>query len=70
MWTPQIEREIEAWQQTGIFPFPELGLQSIDQFRKLSSIDLRLIYHVSSMYQDMQRIDFIHCTLWANEVPK
>lgn len=70
LWTPEIEREVEAWQQSGVFPFAALGLQYADQFARLSSIDLRLIHHISSIYQDMQRIDFIHCTLWANEIPK
>ena len=70
LWTPQVESEIETWQQTGVFPFPELGLRAFDQFHKLSSIDLRLIHHISSIYRDMQRIDFIHCTLWASQVPK
>ena len=70
LWTPQIEREVELWQQTGVFPFPELGLQSFDQFRTLSSVDLRLIHHLCNIYRDMQSIDFIHCTLWASEIPK
>lgn len=70
LWTPQIERDIELWQQTGVFPFRELGLQSFDQFRKLNAVDLRLIHHLSSTYRDMQSIDFVHCTLWANEIPK
>ena len=70
LWTPQIEREVELWQQTGVFPFPELGLRSYDQFRRLSSVDLRLVHHISNVYRDMQSIDFIHCSLWANEIPK
>ena len=70
LWTPQIEREIERWQQTGIFPYPELGLRSFDQFRTLSTVDLRLIHHLSTIYRDMQSIDFINCTLWASEIPK
>ena len=70
LWSAQIENEVETWQRTGIFPFPELGLQSVEHFYPLSSIDLRLVHHVSSIYRDLQRIDFIQCTLWASEIPK
>ena len=70
LWSQQVEREIDTWHRNGIFPFPELDLQSIKQFYPLSPIDLRLVYHVSSIYRDLQSIDFIHCTLWASEIPK
>ena len=70
LWSRQVENEIETWHRTGVFPFPELGLQSFQQFFPLSSVDLRLVYHVSSIYRDLQRIDFIDCTLWASEIPK
>ena len=70
LWTHQVESEIDTWQRSGVFPFPELGLESIKQFLPLSRIDLRLVHHVSSIYRDLQRIDFIHCTLWASEIPK
>lgn len=70
LWSAQVENEVETWHRTGIFPFPELGLGHAEQFYTLSSIDLRLIHHLSSIYRDLQRIDFIHCTLWASEIPK
>ena len=70
LWSQQVESEIDIWHRNGVFPFPELDLHSIEQFFPLSSIDLRLVYHVSSIYRDLQRIDFIHCTLWASEIPK
>ena len=70
LWSQQIESEIDTWHRNGIFPFQDLELQSTDQFFPLSSIDLRLVYHVSSIYRDLQRIDFIHCTVWASEIPQ
>ena len=70
LWSPEIDSEINNWHRTGVFPFPELGLQSFQQFFPLSLIDLRLVYHVSSIYRDLQRIDFVHCTLWASEIPR
>lgn len=70
LWTSKIENEVEVWQRTGVFPFFELNLQSSGHFFGLSSIDLRLIHHLSSIYRDMQRANFGGCTLWVEEIPK
>ncbi|KAF6238515.1 hypothetical protein HO173_003483 [Letharia columbiana] len=69
LWTPRIESEIETWQRTGVFPFPEMDLQSSQHFRGLSPIDLRLIHHLSSIYRDMRLADFVQCTLWVQQIP-
>ena len=68
--TPAIDREIEAWQRTGVFPFPELGLRSSRQFYGLSTIDLRLIHHLCSIYKDMQVTGLARCTLWVQDFPR
>lgn len=70
LWTPQIEREVDLWQRTGHSPFSELQLQPPDQFRGLSSIDLRLIHHLSSIYRDLERVNVGRCTLWVEEIPR
>lgn len=70
LWTPRIESEIETWQRTGVFPFPEMDLQSSQHFCGLSPIDLRLIHHLSSMYRDMRLADFVQCTLWVQQIPR
>ena len=70
LWTPRIEGEIEAWQRTGVFPFPEMDLHSSQHFRGLSPIELRLIHHLSSMYRDMRLADFVQCTLWVQQIPR
>lgn len=70
LWTPRIEREIDIWQRTGVFPFPELNMQSIQQFRGFPLIDLRLIHYLSSIYQDMRLADFVQCTLWVQQTPR
>lgn len=70
LWTPPIEREVELWQRTGVFPFFELNLEASGHFRSLSLIDRRLIHHLSSIYSDMQRKDFVHCTLWVELLPR
>lgn len=70
LWTPKIEREIEAWQRTGVFPFLELNIQSFQHFSRLSAVDLRLIYHLSSIYRDMRHSNFVQCTLWVQQIPR
>ena len=70
LWTPGIEREIEDWQRTGRSPFLDLNIQSFPHFRGLSMIDLRLIHHLSSIYRDMHRSNFVQCTLWVQQIPR
>ncbi|MCJ1390331.1 hypothetical protein MMC18_003190 [Xylographa bjoerkii] len=67
--TPSIEAELDTWHRTGIFPFPELGLRTRDQFQDLSKIELRLVHHLSSVYRDLQRHEMIHCIAWVAMLP-
>ena len=66
----RIEREVEGWRQTGIFPFPEMKLQSTQHFLRLSLIDLRLVHHLGSIYRDMRLADFVGCAFWVQEIPR
>lgn len=70
LWTRPIEVAIEAWHQTGVCPFPNIGLHSGRQFQGLSREDLRLVYHLLSIHQDLERIKLSQCTLWVNELPR
>lgn len=70
LWTPRVEHEIDTWNRTGVFPFPELNLQSLQQLRGFTPIDLRLIYHLSSIYRDMRLADFVQCTPWVQQIPR
>ena len=65
-----IERELEAWRTSGLFPFPEMQLQSPQQFQNLSRIELRLIHHLCTIYREMRLADFGGCTLWVQELPR
>ena len=70
LWTKSIEGVIETWHRTGILPSSNLGLHSSYQFQGLSRQDLRLVYHLLSIYQDMQRVNLSQCTLWVQELPR
>lgn len=69
LWTPGIETEIDTWQRSGIFPFPELGLSTHHQFSVLSRDDLRLIHHLSAIYRELQRKGLLQCTAWVERLP-
>ncbi|KAG8528839.1 uncharacterized protein KY384_006528 [Bacidia gigantensis] len=64
-----IERELETWRTTGVFPFPEMHLQFPHQFQNLSRVELRLIHHLCTIYREMRLADFVGCTLWVQDIP-
>lgn len=70
LWTPEIEATIELWQQTGDFPFPELRVYPLPQWRAYSKIDLRLIHHLSSISNEMFRSRTSKLTVWTDLMPK
>ena len=65
-----IERELENWRTTGMFPFPEMNLHYPQQFQCLTRIELRLIHHLCTIYREMRLADFGGCTLWVQEIPR
>jgi len=69
LWTPELDETISYWQRTGNFPFPDLRLQSPEAFRNLCKDDLRLVYHLASIHQEMERNDYLQCTFWASDIP-
>jgi hypothetical protein len=69
MWTPQIEAAIAEWQRTGIFPLPSLGLYPAPMPHLYSLEDLRLIYHVATLYYQLATIDANNFTLWTRHIP-
>jgi hypothetical protein len=70
LWTPEIETTIELWRQTGEFPFPELRVYPQPQWQALSTVDLRLIHHLSSISNEMFRNRTSRSTLWTDMMPK
>ncbi|UNI22392.1 hypothetical protein JDV02_008284 [Purpureocillium takamizusanense] len=69
MWTPQIEAAIGEWQATGVFPFPSLGVYPAPMPHMYPVEDLRLIYHVASLYHQLASIDANNFTLWTRHIP-
>ncbi|EFX01276.1 c6 zinc finger domain containing protein [Grosmannia clavigera kw1407] len=69
MWTPEIEAQISHWQQTGVFPFPELNVYPEPNPRCFSVDNLRLIYHVASICHQLRSIDADGFTIWTRQIP-
>lgn len=69
LWTPDIEADIVKWQQTGVFPFPELFLHHHGYMPSLDHDDRRLVYHVAALCRDLAALDATHFTIWTSQIP-
>lgn len=69
MWTPLVEAAIADWRRTGVFPFPHLCLYPAPMPHLYSLDNLRLIYHVAALYDQLARTDTNNFTLWTRHVP-
>lgn len=69
LWTPEIEAQIELWQQTGEFPFPSLYILPAPSPQFFSVEDLRLIHHVASISWDLNLHDAGNFTIWTGQIP-
>ncbi|KAI0852386.1 hypothetical protein F5Y00DRAFT_194458 [Daldinia vernicosa] len=69
MWTPEIEAAVEQWQRTGIFPFPSLNIYPAPAPQYYSIEDLRLIFHVAAICNEMSAMDANGFTLWTRQIP-
>ncbi|KAG4444087.1 hypothetical protein IFR05_000440 [Cadophora sp. M221] len=69
LWTPEIEAEIERWQQTGSFPFPDLYIYPAPAPQFFSFEDLRLIHHVASVSSELNAHDAGNFTIWTRQIP-
>jgi hypothetical protein len=69
LWTPEIEAEIERWQRTGIFPFPDLYIFPAPAPQFFSVEDLRLVHHVASISMELSMNDAGNFTIWTSQIP-
>lgn len=70
LWTPEIERTVNQWRGTSQFPFPDLHIFPQPQWQTLSKTDLRLIYHLSSITNELQGSRTSKLTIWTDLMPK
>jgi hypothetical protein len=69
MWTPEIEADIEQWQRTGIFPFPNLNIYPAPSPQNYTVEELRLIHHVASICSELDAMDANNFTIWTRQMP-
>jgi len=67
--TPQIELDIRLWRETGVYPFPSLGVTEQPTLARYSNTDLRLIHHISSIAAQMQNAETHQGSVWVRRVP-
>ena len=70
LWTPEIERNVDLWRQTGQFPFADLQITPQPQWQSFSRTDLRLVYHLASVCWEMQQSRTSKLTIWTDLMPK
>lgn len=69
LWTPEIEAEIEMWQQTGNFPFPDMYIYPVPDPRFLTAEDLRIIHHVAAVSRELSIHDAGNFAIWTRQIP-
>lgn len=69
LWTSEIEDDIQRWQQTGNFPFPDLFIFPAPSPQFFSIEDLRLIHHVASVSSELSVHDASNFTIWTRQIP-
>lgn len=69
MMTPEIENAILTWQQTGNFPFSDLGIWPAPMPQFYSFQDLRLIHHVASIASELSMQGASNFTIFAPQIP-
>ena len=67
--TPQIQRELDDWKKSGVYPFPSLGVDNQPSPLRYSETDLRLIHHISSVAAQMQAAEPSNSSIWTKRVP-
>lgn len=68
-WTPEIESAIEQWRVTGLFPFPSLDIYRGPDPQSLTREELRLIYHVAHISDQLITVNANEFTLWTRQIP-
>ncbi|PHH71995.1 hypothetical protein CDD82_6225 [Ophiocordyceps australis] len=69
MWTPKIEHDIALWKSSGVFPLPEVESCPVPVAHVYSLEDLRLIYHVASLYSQLASFQANNFTVWTRHIP-
>ena len=71
--TPTIQRALDSWRNTGVYPFPSLNIavENLPSPAHFSAADLRLIHHISSVAQSITSSEGAtgRYAVWTRRVP-
>ena len=68
--TPKIENDIRQWKETGIPPFSGMEYIAVQSsLAQYSETDLRLIHHILSITDEMQRAEQGDYAHWLRRIP-
>lgn len=69
LWTNEVTEAIKEWRRTNIFPFRDLNISSFPSTTNYKDEELRLIYHVASICNQMEGMGANAFTLWTRHIP-
>lgn len=69
-WPIEIEVGTYDWQQTKKFPFPHLQLTVAPNPDDLSTEECRLLFHLCTISQNLERTKSARFTTWAHKMPE
>lgn len=70
MTTPEMQHILDNWRITGEAPLPELQQEDTTFWKGFSTIDLRLVHHITSISLDMTAHGYNSCTAWTPQMNK
>lgn len=70
MTTPEMLHVLDNWRLTGDAPLPELQHSDSTYWTRFSTIDLRLVHHLTSLSVDMNQRGYNACTAWTPQMTK
>ena len=68
--SPDTERRINLWQQTGSLTYPELQMFPTLQVHEYSKEELRLVHHLVSITNDLSSRGTADLTVWVQKMPR
>lgn len=69
MMSTELQGTLDQWRITGECPIAELRTTSAEYWMHFSTIDLRLIHHISTLSIDLHNRGYAQCTSWAPKMP-
>lgn len=68
--TPELQQTLDTWRLTGQTPFLELRKSDPSYWTRFSTIDLRLVHHITTLSSDLYRRGYTQCMPWTPKMSK